>query len=196
MRWTGGESLNWRGRPLTNHHVILQSIAATTTDTGLSAHAQLDTGAYPTGVQFSDAEMAALPVTRHAFHSDWSNTLRPDRPGCVSFGVSYEPVIMKASPHLRWSSSQVAFIDGLKGRHSPLVLHRSWPGTSRRSPSERNTPPTGLSPRRSLPRHRPRPSWTGTCWPGGARSTSWSGSGPSPVSAWQPCGCRKPHPPW
>src|SRR6266496_2527807 len=42
-------SMNWRGRPLTSHEVIVQTIAATTTGTGLSVHAELDTGTYPTG---------------------------------------------------------------------------------------------------------------------------------------------------
>ena len=70
-------TMNWRGRPLTSHEVILQSIAATTTGTGLRVHAQLDTGDYPTGVPGSDAEMAALPIARHAFHGDWNHTLHP-----------------------------------------------------------------------------------------------------------------------
>jgi len=70
-------TMNWRGRPLTSHEVILQSIAATTTGTGLSVHAQLDTGEYPTGIQISDARMAALPIARHTFHGDWNYTLHP-----------------------------------------------------------------------------------------------------------------------
>jgi hypothetical protein len=70
-------TMNWRGRPLTSHEVILQSIAATTTGTGLSVHAQLDTGDYPTGIQISDAHMAALPIARHSFHGDWNYTLHP-----------------------------------------------------------------------------------------------------------------------
>jgi hypothetical protein len=74
-------TMNWRGRPLTSHEVILQSIAATTTGTGLSVQAQLDTGEYPTGVQISDARMAALPIARHGFHGDWNYTLHPDAPG-------------------------------------------------------------------------------------------------------------------
>jgi hypothetical protein len=69
--------MNWRGRPLTSHEVILQSIAATTTRTGLRVTAQLDTNTYPTGVHIGDGEMAALPLTRHAFHGDWNYTLRP-----------------------------------------------------------------------------------------------------------------------
>ena len=70
-------TMNWRGRPLSSHEVILQSIAATTTATGLSVHAQLDTGDYPTGVQVSDADMAALPIARHPFHGDWNYTMHP-----------------------------------------------------------------------------------------------------------------------
>ncbi len=35
-------SMNWRGRPLTSHEVIVQTIAATTTRTGLTVHAELD----------------------------------------------------------------------------------------------------------------------------------------------------------
>lgn len=70
-------TMNWRGRPLTSHEVILQTIAATTTRTGLRVEAALDTNAYPTGVRIGDAEMAALPLTRHAFHGDWSYALHP-----------------------------------------------------------------------------------------------------------------------
>jgi Rhodopirellula transposase DDE domain len=44
-------SMNWRGRPLTSHDVIVQTIAATTTRSGLAVHAELDTAAYPTGVK-------------------------------------------------------------------------------------------------------------------------------------------------
>ncbi|CAM5406872.1 ISAzo13 family transposase [Streptomyces aurantiogriseus] len=70
-------TMNWRGRPLTSHEVIVQSIAATTTSTGLRVSAALDTNTYPTGVRISDAEMAALPLTRHAFHGDWNYALHP-----------------------------------------------------------------------------------------------------------------------
>jgi hypothetical protein len=40
-------SMNWRGRPLTSHEVIVNTIAATTTATGLTVRAELDTGLYP-----------------------------------------------------------------------------------------------------------------------------------------------------
>jgi transposase len=71
-------TMNWRGRPLTSHEVIVQTIAATTTATGLRVHAELDTSSYDTGVKISDAQMDALPLTRHDWHGDWNYTLRPE----------------------------------------------------------------------------------------------------------------------
>jgi Rhodopirellula transposase DDE domain len=70
-------TMNWRGRPLTSHEVIVQTIAATTTRTGLRVHAELDTSTYQTGVQVSDRQMDALPLDRHDWHGDWNYTLRP-----------------------------------------------------------------------------------------------------------------------
>jgi len=72
-------TMNWRGRPLTSHETILQLIGATTTATGLTVTATLDTASYPTGIKISDQEMAALPITRHTFHGDWNYTLYPTR---------------------------------------------------------------------------------------------------------------------
>lgn len=74
-------SMNWRGRPLTSHDVIVQSIAATTTRTGLNVHAELDTTTYPTGVKIPDAQMNALRDTgtlhHHDWHPEWNYTLNP-----------------------------------------------------------------------------------------------------------------------
>jgi transposase len=70
-------TMNWRGRPLTSHEVVINSIAATTTRAGLRVHAELDTGAYPTGIEVSDGELAAVPITRHRFHGDGNYTLHP-----------------------------------------------------------------------------------------------------------------------
>ncbi|WP_441349196.1 ISAzo13-like element transposase-related protein, partial [Streptomyces sp. NTH33] len=67
-------TMNWRGRPLTSHEVMIQTIAATTSRTGLTVHAELDSGEYPTGIRISDDEIAALPIARHRFHGDWNYT--------------------------------------------------------------------------------------------------------------------------
>jgi DDE family transposase/DDE superfamily endonuclease len=70
--------MNWRGRPLTSHDVIVKSIAATTTRTGLTVRAELDTAAYETGVRIGDRQMQALPLDRHDWHGDWNYSLRPE----------------------------------------------------------------------------------------------------------------------
>jgi hypothetical protein len=71
-------TMNWRGRPLTSHEVIVNTIAATTTRAGLRVRAELDTSAYDTGVKVSDRQMQALPLTRHDWHGDWNYTLCPE----------------------------------------------------------------------------------------------------------------------
>ena len=74
-------SINWRGRPLTSHEVIVQTIAATTTRAGLSVHAELDTSDYPTGLTIPDSTMKALSesgtLTRHEWHPEWNYSLKP-----------------------------------------------------------------------------------------------------------------------
>jgi hypothetical protein len=56
---------------------VINSIAATTTRAGLTVRAGLDDGSCPTGVKVSNAQMAALPVSRHSFHGDRNYTLHP-----------------------------------------------------------------------------------------------------------------------
>ena len=72
---------NWRGQPLTSREVVVSLIGATTTRTGLSVHAELDQGTYPSGVKISDEQMAALrpQLEPHDFHGDWNYTVRPPR---------------------------------------------------------------------------------------------------------------------
>lgn len=70
-------SQNWRGKPLISHEVIVNLIASTTTETGLSVHSELATGAYPAGVKVTDREGAALDLRRDKFHGDWNYTLYP-----------------------------------------------------------------------------------------------------------------------
>jgi len=102
---------NWRGRPLTSHEVVLESIRATTTRTGLSVQAHLDTETYPTGIEISDRELAALPVTGHDWHKDWNYTLRP------------EPYTVPESPYRRQGSDRPS-------PHTAAFCHPSVTGLS------------------------------------------------------------------
>jgi hypothetical protein len=68
--------MNWRGRPLVSHEVVVETIAATTTRTGLTVHAELDEGDYPTGVKVSDRQLKAVPIRAH--ESTASGTTRSD----------------------------------------------------------------------------------------------------------------------
>jgi hypothetical protein len=70
-------SVNWRGRPLTSHEVIVELIGATTTRQGLKVHAERDLGMYPKSVSVSDAEMSQIPLRSHDFHGEWNYTITP-----------------------------------------------------------------------------------------------------------------------
>jgi transposase len=95
-------SMNWRGRPLTSHEVIVSTIAATTTRTGLTVHAELDTSHYPTGEAISDAHMAALPLTRHDWHGEWNYALRPLPAEPAGDGDSGHPRATRQGPDRAW----------------------------------------------------------------------------------------------
>ena len=70
-------TMNWRGRPLKTHQIIVDLIANTSTATGLVVQAMLDTRAYPIGTRYTDKDVAALSIVRHEFHGDWNYTLNP-----------------------------------------------------------------------------------------------------------------------
>jgi hypothetical protein len=71
-------SQNWRAQPLVSYRVIVDLITATTTKTGLTVRCEIDNNLYPKGIVVSDAEMAAINITRHDFHGEWNYTIAPD----------------------------------------------------------------------------------------------------------------------
>ena len=70
---------NWRGKPLISHQAIVNLIASTTTRTGLTVKAALDTQHYETKIKVADEELARLNLKRHEFHGEWNYTLSPCR---------------------------------------------------------------------------------------------------------------------
>ncbi len=70
-------SLNWRGRPLESLEIVINLIAATTTNTGLQIHARLDDSTHERGIEVTDEQLAAVNITQHTFHGDWNYTITP-----------------------------------------------------------------------------------------------------------------------
>jgi len=68
-------SMNWRGRPLTSHEVVVNLIGATKTRSGLKVQAHLDQGSYPIGKTITDKQLAAIDMNRHRFHGEWNYTV-------------------------------------------------------------------------------------------------------------------------
>jgi len=72
-------SQNWRGKPLISLEVIVNLIAATTTNKGLQVHSELDQRLYQSGIKVSDAELAQVNLRRDKFHGDWNYQIIPGK---------------------------------------------------------------------------------------------------------------------
>lgn len=68
-------SINWRAKPLTSLAVILELISHTTTTSGLTVTAMVDTNTYQTGVKVTEEEIKQLHILRNDFHGEWNYTL-------------------------------------------------------------------------------------------------------------------------
>jgi hypothetical protein len=63
-------TMNWRSKPLTTLRTVIELISGTSTTTGLTIKADYDLNWYPKGVKITDAQLAAIPLAPHTFHSD------------------------------------------------------------------------------------------------------------------------------
>ncbi|WP_329540164.1 ISAzo13 family transposase [Streptomyces sp. NBC_01358] len=120
-------TMNWRGRPLTSHEVMLQTIAATTSRTGLTVQAELDSGEYPTGIRVSDGEIAVLPITRHRFHGDWNYTLHPQPMDAATTGSTPDEALADRSTHLTRYALQNPELTGMTRRQLSEVIDALTP---------------------------------------------------------------------
>jgi transposase len=68
---------NWRGKPLVTHQVIIELIAATTTQAGLKVRSRLDTTTYPKGIRVSDKQLEKVNIHPNEFHGEWNYTIHP-----------------------------------------------------------------------------------------------------------------------
>ena len=106
-------TLGWRGRPLTSYDVIISTISAVTTATGLTVTAVLDESPYPAGTEISDGQMKEIEdraLTRHAFRGEWNYTFlpvprpapepepQPTRPGRCSQDTLNHPALTGMDP--------------------------------------------------------------------------------------------------
>jgi hypothetical protein len=68
---------NWQGTPLETLEIVVESIGATTTETGLEVHAWIDEGTYEKGRKVSDEELADCHIRRNKYHGEWNYEIHP-----------------------------------------------------------------------------------------------------------------------
>ena len=72
-------SMNWRGKPLLNYEVIVNLIANTKTNTGLTVRCELDTNSYEKSIKIPDKEFANLSIEKDDFHGEWNYYISPKK---------------------------------------------------------------------------------------------------------------------
>jgi hypothetical protein len=70
-------SINWAGKPLRSLDTMLGYIRGTTTKSGLSVRAWLNTRTYQTKIKVSNEQIRSLNLKRLPTCPDWSYTIRP-----------------------------------------------------------------------------------------------------------------------
>ncbi len=70
-------SMNWRGKPLISHEVIVNLIASSKTKTGLKINCELDPSSYEKGIKVSNEELESINIEKHDFMGKWNYTIHP-----------------------------------------------------------------------------------------------------------------------
>jgi hypothetical protein len=70
-------SMNWRGRPLISHEVVVNLIANTTSSNGLKIQAAIDRSEYEKGIKISDEELSQVNLKPQEFRGEWNYEITP-----------------------------------------------------------------------------------------------------------------------
>lgn len=69
--------MNWRGKPLISHEVIVNLIGIISTKNGFTVQAELDKNHYGKGIKITDDELKKINLIKDSFHGDWNYTIAP-----------------------------------------------------------------------------------------------------------------------
>ena len=122
-------SMNWRGRPLTSHEVIVSLIGSTRTRTGLTVATELDPGQYPQGIKISDQEMRDLEqsrrLRRHHWHPEWNYCLTGPETAMTAVS-SHQRVITLQALRSHWFPQRPRQVPPLLPGHMGPVRGFGW----------------------------------------------------------------------
>jgi hypothetical protein len=70
-------SMNWRGRPLASHEIIINLISSTTNKSGIEIKAELDANKYKTGIKITKEQIVRVNIEHHETNEKWNYTISP-----------------------------------------------------------------------------------------------------------------------
>ncbi len=69
-------SMNWRGKHLESHEVMINLISKTSTKNGLKAKAGMDLNKYEVGKKIDKTSFNKIPIQPNSFHGEWNYTIK------------------------------------------------------------------------------------------------------------------------
>jgi len=72
-------SMNWKGQPLTDYNTVVNLIAATKTEKGLTVTSQLDEQIYEKGIKITDEQLEEINSKKYKFHGEWNYSIKKQK---------------------------------------------------------------------------------------------------------------------
>ncbi|MDR1347676.1 MAG: ISAzo13 family transposase, partial [Prevotellaceae bacterium] len=72
-------SMNWKGQPLTDYETVVNLIAATKTEKGLTVTSRLDEQIYKKRIQITEEQMNGLNLKKNQFHGEWNYSIKKQK---------------------------------------------------------------------------------------------------------------------
>jgi transposase len=69
-------SMNWKGQPLTDYETIVNLIAATKTEKGLTVTSQIDQQMYEKGINITNEQLEKIKLKKYKFHGEWNYSIK------------------------------------------------------------------------------------------------------------------------
>ena len=106
--------------------MVVKTIEATRTRSGVRVEAALDTGDYPTGIAISKDRFETLPLQRHTTHGTWNYALHPQTiPGsttAVAAGVHGGPACHRQAILGRLTDTRLTDMSSTELEHLAVAL--------------------------------------------------------------------------
>jgi hypothetical protein len=71
--------MNWKGQPLKDYETVVNLIAGTKTEKGLTVTGQLDKQIYKKGIRITKEQMQEINLKKQKFQGEWNYSIKKQK---------------------------------------------------------------------------------------------------------------------